>query len=391
MLVTIKTNGDTFYGWWNKKIYIDKVYLSAPTDGNITKNGTLIEDRSIMFSIESLTALIIGEETEKVVDKPKGIARVTRKRTAKEKPFKLPSWARILWLESDAALIAQNGGNHMALTVPRSVFGDMPDGEYPIPDNKSLKYYNNILSKISITGTSEIKCPDSTDMLGINYIFDGKIIGSCRLSRAKSVLPFASTDEIKPAFNGVYFDGAYVASDSRRLAYLDLDKSGTETFENVGFIMPYEFVKNAEDETIEFIETKRGLYARSGNLYSKIIEGQFPNYKQVIAGSTKDFTPIEILPTISDALLLTKKPSFKACIAADGMSYCGTDNTPYQFTSGAPGFDIGFNVQYVMDAVKASGSSTLLVSSPSNPMQINGIDADHPSAIIMPIAVKKGE
>lgn len=65
MLVTIKTNGDSFRGWWNKKIYIGKVYLSAPTDGNITKNGTPIDDRSIMFSIESLTALIIGEEKER--------------------------------------------------------------------------------------------------------------------------------------------------------------------------------------------------------------------------------------------------------------------------------------------------------------------------------------
>lgn len=379
MIITIKTNGDKFTGWWNGKIYVDKLYLTKPAEGKMYRNGTPIDDKTIMFNISALSAIIMGEDTEKVIERPTvGNAKATRKQL-KDKVFKLPRWARYVCLYHDSAAIE---GDNMIVFVERSIFGDMPSGMYNIIHGWR-KDFDKIIKRIVLTGKSGVEKPDDPECMNFDYLREGTVVASCSLAKARAVLPFADTGPIKPAFNGVYFNGYYAASDSRRLAYL-----GEVTDNNGGYIMPYSFVKDAKHETIDFIETSNGTFARSGNLYAKVVDGIFPNVRGVIPKETND--SFEILPNISDALALTKAPTFK-CSLINGKTFAGVGNIPFQFTAGVLPYNIGFNVSYLIDAVKMTGSTTVHTINQMSPMVIKGIDCDHPTAIIMPIQIIKGE
>jgi len=118
-----------------------------------------------------------------------------------------------------------------------------------------------------------------------------------------------STDENRYILNGVYFNFepdqlVLVATDGRRLA-LTSEKIQTHVKENRGVIIPAKTVSeltrllsyadavkmsfNTRQVSFEFIlnedAQKLGLVG-SISMVSKIVEGQFPNYKQVIPSET---------------------------------------------------------------------------------------------------------
>ena len=386
MLVTIKTEQDVFTGYWNKKVYSDNIYLAKPAKGNITKNGVIIPDKTIVFDISRLHELIFGEGTEQVVFPEKeAVKKNTKKQYSKkkEKAIKVPSWARFLVIDGDTAGFTDND---MWLTVDRSLFGDLPNGNINISADR--EGFKRLMSRIALTGKSGI------DELGNDPIPAPSLldlsIAECSLSKCRAVAPFASPDPIKPAFNGVFFDGGYAASDSRTLAALGL----SPTPELEGWIFPLAFIKNAPEEKITIHTTKDGaIRCKSGNLVSRLADAQFPNVRQVLPKSDAESRKVTFLPTISDAVKLARKPSYKVTIDSEGNSKIFDGNDKYidfQFSDGSPSDDnsIGFNIEYVQRAIRVSGNPTMEVFSVTSPLLFKGIDADHPDVVVMPICVR---
>lgn len=111
-----------------------------------------------------------------------------------------------------------------------------------------------------------------------------------------------SQDTAKPAFTGVYLEEpvegmlSFVASDGKRLAFLTrnyIDKKG-EIALNV--IIPENVLRTAiaaidNDGDVNFSVSQNQAFLRFGNTYifSNLIDGKFPNYKDVIPKNKLNF------------------------------------------------------------------------------------------------------
>lgn len=117
-------------------------------------------------------------------------------------------------------------------------------------------------------------------------------------SAIRSVAFAVSDEETRYVLNGVYLDseGLAVATDGRRLAqcvYSD-DPAGALS----GVILPTPCLAPIVDllerhDSVEVAGGEAGIWIRAGSeiYYTKVIEGNYPNYKQVIP---KFLTPIQV-------------------------------------------------------------------------------------------------
>jgi DNA polymerase-3 subunit beta len=133
-----------------------------------------------------------------------------------------------------------------------------------------------------------------------------------------------SDDETRFFMNGVYFEKtegklAMIATDGRRLAYIEKEESAVNDFK--GIIIPPKILniitKRAGDEgLIEISVTDKIIFVRFGvyNLSSVLIEGQFPNYRKVIPETqTKSLSinRVEMLDALRRVSLLVEQKSHR--------------------------------------------------------------------------------
>ncbi len=202
----------------------------------------------------------------------------------------------------------------------------------------------------------------------------------------KSVSYAQSTDENRYILNGVYFNFAdekltLVATDGRRLGLTGLELEVSE--ENAGsLILPAKTVAELErlmgkGEKVNIAFNDRqaafeiGLDESSDSglvdhlyLVSKIVEGNYPNYRQVIPKETEHRVKIErelMLECVHRAALVTsdKSNSVKIKISKNLLEISG-QSTEYgeshesmAIAYDGPEVQVAFNPQFLMEPLKA--------------------------------------
>ncbi len=203
----------------------------------------------------------------------------------------------------------------------------------------------------------------------------------------KSVSYAQSTDENRYILNGVYFlfaEGKFslIATDGRRLAMISREMEIAP--ENVGsLILPAKTVSELErllgrgdqlkvtfsDRQVAFEiglspEAEEAGLVSSIYLVSKIVEGNYPNYKQVIPKETENRIKVErelLADCIQRAALVTsdKNNSIKLRmtdnlleISASSPEY-GESHESMAIEYQGPEVQVAFNPQYMMDPLKA--------------------------------------
>lgn len=202
----------------------------------------------------------------------------------------------------------------------------------------------------------------------------------------KSVSYAQSTDENRYILNGVYFNFAdekltLVATDGRRLGLTGLDLEVSE--ENTGsLILPAKTVAELErlmgkGEKVNIAFNDRQAAFEIGldeagdsglvdHLYlvSKIVEGNYPNYRQVIPKETEHRVKIErelMLECVHRAALVTsdKSNSVKIKISKNLLEISG-QSTEYgeshesmAIAYDGPEVQVAFNPQFLMEPLKA--------------------------------------
>lgn len=202
----------------------------------------------------------------------------------------------------------------------------------------------------------------------------------------KSVSYAQSTDENRYILNGVYFNFAdekltLVATDGRRLGLTGLDLEVSE--ENTGsLILPAKTVAELErlmgkGEKVNIAFNDRqaafeiGLDEASDSglvdhlyLVSKIVEGNYPNYRQVIPKETEHRVKIErelMLECVHRAALVTsdKSNSVKIKISKNLLeisgqsSEYGESHESMAIAYDGPEVQVAFNPQFLMEPLKA--------------------------------------
>jgi DNA polymerase-3 subunit beta len=202
----------------------------------------------------------------------------------------------------------------------------------------------------------------------------------------KSVSYAQSTDENRYILNGVYFNFAdekltLVATDGRRLGLTALDLNISE--ENAGnLILPAKtvgelerLIGKGEKVKIAFNDRQAAFEVdidESGDtglvdhlyLVSKIVEGNYPNYRQVIPKETEHRVKIErelMLECVNRAALVTsdKNNSIKLKVSKNLLEITG-QSTEYgeshesmAIAYDGPGVQVAFNPQFLMEPLKA--------------------------------------
>ncbi|MFA5255634.1 MAG: DNA polymerase III subunit beta [Candidatus Omnitrophota bacterium] len=272
--------------------------------------------------------------------------------------------------------ISVKTGSEGVITVPAKKFFDiikeLPDGEVSISVKKNNLVWIECTSCVfKIMGLPKDEFPQLPDFKDKDSI----TMQRARLKKMLSMTSFAiSRDETRYVLNGVFFviRPTYiriVATDGRRLAMVEEKNQSPKTHEKKVIIPAKtitELLKLLGDEgEVKICFGNNQVLFDMGNtkVVSRLIEGEFPNYEQVIPKEAKDKISIaraKFLAATKRASLFTNPDSLavKVELAKDKMVL--SKNAPYigeareEIGVDYKGKDlaIGFNPDYLIDVLK---------------------------------------
>jgi DNA polymerase-3 subunit beta len=222
-----------------------------------------------------------------------------------------------------------------------------------------------------------------------------------------------STDETRYNLNGVYAETIdegrlrLVATDGHRLAKIDRALGSAVPFLTRGIIIPRKGVAEIQklcDETdggVEIGMSPEGfLVVRRPDLLlsCRLIEGDFPNYRQVLPKDQKVRLVLSrerLLHAVKRVSLLTHERTrgFKLVLEADSLELSATNPDLGEVREVLPveyrgeRFETGVNARYALDALGAMASkeAVLEFTSELDPIQIRPADDLDHLALIMPM------
>ncbi len=270
-----------------------------------------------------------------------------------------------------------------AVTVPAKRFADiikeLPDSEIEITAKKN----NTIIIATNTTTFKILTTPkDEFPQLPTPITKEEITLKQNNLKRMLLATTFAiSKDETRYVLNGICFvlTKKYiqlVATDGRRLAIVN-QKQETEIQEEKKYIIPtkttQELLKNlneTEQIKIQFSKNQVTFYLNNLHIVSRLIEGEFPDYKQAIPKKIDKTIIIErnkLIPAIKRASLLTTPESqaIKLHLTKNKLTISKTtpeigeakEEIEAQYTGAE--LLIGFNPTYLLEVLRSIKQETV--------------------------------
>lgn len=224
----------------------------------------------------------------------------------------------------------------------------------------------------------------------------------------------ASADETRYNLNGVYFEVLpeggklrMVATDGHRLAYVDravaTDVSGLAS----GVIIPRkglaELKRLVDEEDADEVELgfegENGL-ARKGDvtLVMRLIQGEFPNYRQVLPKGTRHRLVVPTEPLLQAlrrvALLSAERSRAVRMQLSEGRLALSTSSPELgeaheelDIDFAGPELNLGFNARYLLDALGALHAKEieLGLQDELSPAQLRPLDDADTLSVVMPM------
>jgi DNA polymerase-3 subunit beta len=297
---------------------------------------------------------------------------------------------------------------------PATVFGDkflgiissFPDGEmeFEYNDNKVKIKTAVKKSNFQLKSMSSEKYPEFP--VSNKEYFE---IPAKSLREMISQTVFAvSDDETRFFMNGVFLEKKegkliMVATDGRRLAYIDKDVTNIEDFN--GVIIPPKILnmitKRAGDEGLIGISViDKMIFVRFGfyNLASVLLEGQFPNYRKVIPEehtSSLHVDRLEMLDALrrvsqvveqkSHRVYIDLKPGVMEIYSEEGEIGEGREEIPCKYDGEHVSFAL--NYQYLEEPFKAMNCEEICINftGPSKAITIVPVPKTDYFHIVMPM------
>lgn len=301
-----------------------------------------------------------------------------------------------------------------AITVPAKLFSEFITA-LP-PENIELSTNDQTLSVKSPHYQSQINGISAEEFPLIPQISGSPVlsIGAEELKDAlQQVTVAASLDEARPVLAGVYlnFEGGElvaVATDSYRLAEKKLKVKDAKGGDKVEVIVPARTMQELirvlgeiEGKVDIFVGEGQVMFA-SGDLQltSRLIEGQFPNYKQIIP--TADTTTFEIetsefirIAKVASLFARESAGSIRLEIKADGRvnivssaSQIGENTSTAECEVNGDDGEISLNARYLLDALNVMEAEklTFSISGKLNPCVLRPMSKDSEYLhLIMPL------
>lgn len=304
-----------------------------------------------------------------------------------------------------------NGG------VLAQILKELPKGAVVLSIDES--YSISVKSKspgfkgnLSLVGTEKGDFPDIP-----NFVTEGSVEMDQAVLKdmIRKVHFAASTDTVKPVFNGVYLaleEGnmlTAVASDSRRLSLMKsrIEKTAASVD---GIIVPLKTINelyrllSSGICRLNFRNNQCFFMIGSTEIVSRIIDGQFPNYKQVIP---RDFIAHCIVDTkkftesLKRVMIMTREPTYKITLRFTKGSLqlesrlpdVGESQESVEAEFNGDEILLGINSQYLMDAIKEmdSISARIAITGQLSPVTVQPEGGVDMVSVIMPIQIKNAD
>jgi len=210
------------------------------------------------------------------------------------------------------AAVAQAGATTLPAKKFAQIIGALPDGDITLDsDEGQLTSIACQKSFFRIVGLDEKEFPREADFAE-DWAFS---MAGIELKKALSKVSYASsTDETRHVLNGILLSlrGGLLTiagTDGRRLALVEKSLDG-DSFPEGDVILPPKLVGELEriiddqaDVNVKLSEARAGFSMPDALITSKLVEGTYPNYRQVIPGS---FTHSLALPRERFATVLNR-------------------------------------------------------------------------------------
>lgn len=275
-----------------------------------------------------------------------------------------------------------------------------------IDDSINLKYFN---SEIFLKGYDPEEFPLLPDLMDpLSFTLQTSIF---KTMIRETVFACAS-EENRPVFNGLLLEIEgqairLVATDTHRLAFRLAEINNPENLKFSGIIPAktmseiYRLLKEEDEELfIRFNTAQVSFHFGSVHLLSRLIEGQFPNYKQVIPQSceTKVYLSVrDFLEAVERASLLARDSSLGASIVRlaisektlriDHSTDIGKISEQLFIEKDGKDVIISFNAKFILDVLKVIGNDEILfeLSGPQSPGVIRSINDKNYLYLLLPV------
>ncbi len=260
----------------------------------------------------------------------------------------------------------------------------------------------------SMMSISPEEYPTLPDGEGVAYV---SLEAGLLASMIDRTIYSTSTDETRYNLNGVFMEGKekrvrFVATDGHRMAMIDRTLQEPVGFLDAGIIVPRKGVSEIRklcDETDGGVEIGLGdgfLIVRRPDLLltSRLIDGEFPNYRQILPKDHKIRLVIErerLVHSVRRMSLMAHERSHGFRFAlADGQIELSASNPdlgeareaiPVDYTGEA--LETGFNARYVLDTLSAMTCKEVVIelSEELTPAAFRPADDPDEIAVIMPM------
>lgn len=261
-------------------------------------------------------------------------------------------------------------------------------------------------SRIKLKGQNHDDFPTIPQVVGKTFEIDAKKL----IDGIKSVYYSSSLSDIKPEISSVYIYSnednlIFVSTDSFRLAEKKIKIKGIE--EIPGLLIPFKNIPEILrifgeiQDTIKVCFNKNQISFSSDNVYltSRIIDGIFPDYRQIIP---KDFSAeaVVLKQDLLNALKLSNifsdkfnqislsiNPKEKIFELSSSNNDVGENKTYLDAAIKGESVVIGFNYKYFLDCFTSinTDSISIKLNQTSKPMVISGGSDNSFTYLIMPM------
>ncbi|MGB2600266.1 MAG: DNA polymerase III subunit beta [Candidatus Omnitrophota bacterium] len=277
-----------------------------------------------------------------------------------------------------SATLSINTSQGGAVTVPAKKFFDIVRA---LPEETEISLSMKKGSSINIkSGNAHFKVlglpKEEFPQLPLFKDRDSITISQPLLKEMFILTDFAiSKDDTRYVLNGILLEAkgdevALVATDGKRMAMMR-KKLPKKTLVDRGVIVPIKTVQEVKrllgdggEVKIQFSDTQVMFSFPDFFVISRLIEGEFPNYKKVVPGKSQKTLKVsreELLSATRRASIFTDQDSLAVKLDIQKKKLTISKNTPYlgeakeqldaDYT-GDEGIEIGFNPKYLMDVLK---------------------------------------
>lgn len=276
---------------------------------------------------------------------------------------------------------------------------------------------------------TKIKCQNNNDFPLIPQLEKENpyLISTNELKKAIYNTSFAvSTSEIRPEISGVYLDFTkdkliLAATDSyrlteRKISYIENNKNKIPGFNGENVIIPTKtlqevsriFTSMKDDINTEtsdnveiYLNDSQIMFVYNGiELISRLIEGQYPEYTQIIPENNNSkikINTMELIKVIKTSSLFAKsgvfdvKLDFKTnpneLIVTSSSSQTGENISTIDMEKTGEGSEVVLNYKYLLDGLQNIGSENVVfeISDPNTPCLIKPENDPDYIYLIMPI------